>query len=82
MVYTCNNQKLSCDVSHDVFVNHIHSSLHYSESTCFTECGEDGKVTLRSDRPFLIISSTSWTGKDMHVCATSMKCLCMYMYII
>ena len=31
--------------------------------TLFTECDDDGKVILKKKRPFLIISSTSWTGK-------------------
>ena len=52
----------------DIFVFIVHISHPYSDSTCFTECDEDGKISLRKDRPFLIISSTSWTGKEYCVC--------------
>ena len=30
--------------------------------TVFTELS-DGEVVMKKDRPFLIVSSTSWTGK-------------------
>ena len=32
------------------------------EETVFTR-KENGGIELRSDRPFLLLSSTSWTGK-------------------
>ncbi|XP_048514999.1 uncharacterized protein LOC105689661 [Athalia rosae] len=33
-------------------------------STVFTDCSEDGQVTLRRDRPALLVSSTSWTQDE------------------
>ena len=31
----------------------------------FTEMSANGTVTLREKRPFLLVSSTSWTGKEL-----------------
>ena len=47
----------------------IFRSAHITDGSCtmFTQRNDKGKISHLDDRPALLISSTSWTGKNIYI---------------
>lgn len=75
----CQNLRLINEVASYIccslwFVRYFTNSLRGS-ATAFTERAANGMITMRSKRPFLLISSTSWTGNHSDVDAHNLLVL-------